>query len=283
MAPSTTPTLRQQRLGAELRKLREQAGLTSTGAAQLLGVNQARISSIESGRYAVSAERVRAFARTYACTDEALIEALCGMTGGRTRGWWDAYREHLPARLVDVAELEHHATELRVALVIHIPALLQTADHARALFSEVVPPFLPYEAEHRLSHRIKRQAVLHRDPPIPYTALIHEAALRMGFGGSKVARAQLQHIIDMSERDNVTVRVLPFGSGAFPGTGQSIDYAYGPVSQLDTVQVDTHFGCEFVDAEAQLVKFRSVLDRMEAASLKPAETRDFIHRLAHEV
>ncbi|MET9428781.1 helix-turn-helix transcriptional regulator [Streptomyces sp. NPDC003036] len=283
MAPSTTPTLRQQRLGVELRKLREQAGLTSTGAAELLGVTQARISSIESGRYAVSAERVRAFARAYACTDETLIGALCGMTGGRTRGWWDEYREHLPAPLVDLAELEHHAAELRVALVIHIPALLQTTDHARALFSEVVPPLLPYEAEHRLSHRIKRQAVLHRDPPIPYTALIHEAALRMGFGGPRVARAQLQHIIDMSERDNVTVRVLPFGSDAFPGTGQSIDYAYGPVQKLDTVQVDTHFGCEFVDAEAQLIKFRSVLDRMERASLKPAETRDFIHRLVREI
>ncbi|WP_254705839.1 helix-turn-helix domain-containing protein [Streptomyces vilmorinianum] len=248
-----------------------------------LGISQARVSSIESGRYPVSAERVRTFARTYDCADEALIEALCAMTGGRTRGWWEEYREHLPAALVDLAELKHHATELRVALVIHIPALLQTTDHARALFKEVAPPLLPYEAEHRLSHRIKRQQILYRSRPIQYTALIHEAALRMGFGGQEVARAQLEHIVEMSERDNISVRVLPFGSGAFPGTGQPIDYVSGAVPKLDTVQVDTHFGCEFLDAEAQLIKFRSVLDRLEASALKPPESRDFIHRIAREM
>ncbi|MER5553198.1 helix-turn-helix transcriptional regulator [Streptomyces sp. NPDC002793] len=282
MPPSTTPTLRQQRLGAELRKLREHAGLTSTAAAELLGVNQARISSIEAGRYAVSAERVRAFARGYDCADESLIEALCAMTGGRTRGWWDEYRDHLPTALIDLAELEHHAVELRVCLVIHIPALLQTTDHARALFQEVAPPLLPYEVEHRLSHRIKRQGVLHGRRAVRYTALIHEAALRMGFGGREVARAQLQHLIDMGEHDNVVVRVIPFGSG-FPGTGQSIDYLSGRVPQLDTVQLDTHHGCEFLDAQSQLTKYRTVLDRMEPAALPSSESRDFIHRIAQQL
>ncbi|MFC8271747.1 helix-turn-helix domain-containing protein [Streptomyces sp. NPDC057271] len=283
MPPSASPTLRQQRLGIELRKLREGSGLTSTGAAGVLGISQARVSSIESGRYPVSAERVRTFARAYDCADEALIEALCAMTGGRTRGWWEEYREYLPAALVDLAELEHHARELRVALVIHIPALLQTTDHARALFREVAPPLLPYEVEHRLSHRIKRQEILHGAQPIRYTALIHEAALRMAFGGPDVARAQLDHIVEMSEKDNITVRVMPFGGGAFPGTGQPVDYVSGAVPKLDTVQVDTHFGCEFLDAEAQLIKFRTVLDRLEASALKPAESREFVHRLAREM
>ncbi|WP_040907040.1 Scr1 family TA system antitoxin-like transcriptional regulator [Streptomyces griseoflavus] len=51
---------------------------------------------------------------------------------------------------------------------------------------------------------------------------------------------------------------------------------------LDTVQLDTHHGCEFLDAEAQLNKYRSVLDRMESNALKPAESRDLIHRLVQE-
>ncbi|MFE7809475.1 helix-turn-helix transcriptional regulator [Streptomyces sp. NPDC057430] len=282
MRPSTAPTLRQQRLGAELRKLREQAGLTATGAAQLLGLNQARVSNIELGRYAVSADRVRAFARSYDCADEGLVEALCAMTGGRTRGWWEQHREHLPAALVDLAELEHHAVSVRVCLVIHIPALLQTVDHARALFQEVAPPLLPYEVEHRLSHRIKRQGVLYGDTPLPYTALIHEAALRMGFGGPDIARAQLRHLADMSERDNIAMHVIPFGGG-FPGTGQSVDYLAGPVPQLDTVQLDTHHGCEFLDARAQLAKYASVLDRMQEAALSAAASRDLIHRLAKQI
>ncbi|MER6688486.1 helix-turn-helix domain-containing protein [Streptomyces minutiscleroticus] len=284
MPPTSNPTLRQRRLGIELRKLRERAGFTATGAAELLGVTQARVSMVETGRTPVSADRVRSMARAYDCTDERLVEALAGMTGRRVRGWWEEYREHVPDALVDLAELEHHACALRVALVIHIPALLQTTDYARSLFREVVPPMRQYEIEYRLTHRIKRQGVLHREKPPSYTAIIHEAALRMGFGGSAVTRGQLKHLIDMSELPHVTVRVIPFGSGHFPTTGQSFDYAEGPVAQLDTVQLDSqHEACEFLDAEAQLGKYRAVLDRMDSCALSDAESLGFIHRCSQEL
>lgn len=280
MPPTSNPTLRQRRLGAELRKLRERAGLTATEAAARLGVNQGRVSMIETGRSPLSADRVRAMARAYDCSDEQLVDALATMTGRRSRGWWEEYRDHLPVGLIDLAELEHHAAALRVALVVHIPALLQTTDHARALFNEAVPPLRQYEVEHRVTHRIKRQGILHRETPPPYTAVIHESALHMGYGGLATVRAQLQHLLDVSELDHVTVRIIPFGKGSFPGTGQSIDYLDGTVPQLDTVQLDTHHGCDFLDAEAQLTKYRVVLDRMEANALKPADSRDLIHRIA---
>lgn len=260
-----------------MRKLRERAGLTSTAAAAELGVQQARVSMIEAGRYAVGADRVRVMARTYSCADEDLVDALADMTGGRARGWWDEYREHLPASFADMAELEHRARALRVALVIHIPGLLQTVDHARAVIREVAPPLRAYEVEHRLSHRMKRQAILYGDKPVPYTVIIHEAALRMEFGGMETVRAQLEHLLAMSEMDNVTIRVIPFGGGTFPGTGQSFDYVVGPVPQLDTVQLDSAQGTQFMDAEAELAKYRAVLERMEMTALKPRESRDFIH------
>ncbi|KOV87668.1 DNA-binding protein [Streptomyces sp. NRRL WC-3723] len=278
--PITNPTLRQRRLGAELRRLRERAGLTVTQAAAHLGVNQGRVSMIETGRSPVSADRVRALASSYDCSDAALVDALAAMTGRRAHGWWEEYREHLPAALVDLAELEHYATGLRVALALHIPALLQTTDHARALFQAVVPSMRQYEIEHRLTHRIKRQGILHREQPPRYAAIIHESALRMRFGGPDVRRGQLQHLLDMSELPHVTVRVILFDTESYPSTGQSFDYVEGQVPQLDTVQLDTHHGgCGFLDGEAQLSKYRAVLDHMESCALGPAESRDFIQNL----
>lgn len=277
MPPTNTPTLRQRRLGIELRKLRENAGLTSTEAASSLGLQQSRLSMIEAGRYPVSADRVRAIARTYDCADESLLDALTSMTGRRTRGWWDEYRDQLPADLVDLAELEHHSSELRVSLTIHIPALLQTPDHTRAMLREAVPAFRAYEIEHRLSHRIKRQTVLHRASPPPYTALLHEAALRIQYGGTATARAQLTHLLALSEEDHITLRVIPYACGGFPGNGQSINYVHGSDPHLDTVQLDTHHGCDFLDAQAQLAKYRTILDRMETVALKPAPTRDLVN------
>ncbi|WSM07453.1 helix-turn-helix transcriptional regulator [Streptomyces sp. NBC_01716] len=280
MVRKSLPSMRQRRLGTELRRLREQVDLSVTKAATLLGSSQPQISSVETGRFAVSADRVRSMARSYTCSDDALVEALAEMTGGRTRGWWDEYREMLPPDSLDLAELEHHATTMRTASVIHLPGLLQTRAHAHAVISDDVPALTPPEVEHRVSYRIKRQAVLYRESPAPLTAIIHEAALRMGFGGQETARAQLHHLLDMSEREHITVLVIPFGAGTFPSSGQNIHYMGGTVPALDTVQLDTDHGAGFLDAQPQLAKYRTVLDRMESCSLTSAESRDLIRRVA---
>ncbi|WP_432095192.1 helix-turn-helix domain-containing protein [Streptomyces sp. bgisy100] len=283
MPPRSSPTPRQQRLGVELRKLRERAGLSPTEAAALLGVDRAKMSSIETGRVGLSAERVRTLAGHYCCTDEPLIAALAAMTAGRMRHWWDEYRGVLPNGFLDLAELEHHSIRMRTAQTATLPGLLQTADHARAIFAESAPPLPAHEVEHRVSHRIKRQAVLDGADLTHYSATIHEAALRMQFGGTATARAQLGHIMEMSERDNITVQVVPFTAGAFPAPGQTIFYATGPVPQLDTVQLDEVHGPVFLDATAQLDKYRNILNRLEGLALKPDTSRDFINEIARDL
>ncbi|WP_345042783.1 DUF5753 domain-containing protein [Streptomyces sannanensis] len=257
--------------------------MTATAAAALLGANQARISNIEAGRYGVSADRVRTLACHYECGDKELIEALAAMTGDRKRGWWEEYRGILPNGMLDLAELEHHGRRLRTAHIANLPGLLQIPDHARAVFRQVVPELPPPEVEHRLSFRIKRQTVLFRDDPAPYRALIHEAGLRMRFGGRAVARAQLDHLLSMSEREHLTVRVIPFAAGAFAGSSQPLYYVHGPVPQLDTVQLDQSHGPVLLDAEAQLDKYRQVLSRLEATALGPTESRDFIHDIVRNL
>ncbi|MEV0266984.1 helix-turn-helix transcriptional regulator [Streptomyces sp. NPDC050617] len=283
MPPRTAPTARQQRLGSELRKLRERAGMTASEAGALLGADQARISNIESGRAGVSAQRLRALAQTYDCADRQLIDALTTLTGSRTRHWWEEYRGTLPPGLLDLAEIEHHAVALRTAQTSILPGLLQTSDHARVIFDQGVPPLPPDEVEHRVAHRLRRQGVLCRDTPMPYTAVIHEAALRMRFGGRDVTRAQLDHLVAMSERENVRVLAIPFERGEFPGAGQTILYASGPVAQLDTVQLDQSHGPALLDAADQLARYRALLDRMEELALDRARSRDFIRAIARAV
>ncbi|GAB2881972.1 helix-turn-helix domain-containing protein [Streptomyces mayteni] len=274
------PTLRQRRLGLELRKMRERAGLTSTAAAAEIGVPQARMSMIEAGRYRVGADRVRTMARVYSCDDTELVDSLSAMTGTRPRGWWEEYRELLPAALVEVAELEHHATALRAAVVVTMPGLVQNLDHTRAAMKQGVPRLLPHEIEHRASFRVKRQAVLYGDPPVPYTAVIHEAALHMGFGGPDVTREQLETLVEVSTRTNITILVVPFGSSDFPASGQPFTYVSGAVRQLDTVILDSDHGCTFLDAEAQLSRYAALFDRMESCALTAGKSRDLIRRMA---
>ncbi|KUO02050.1 helix-turn-helix domain-containing protein [Streptomyces caeruleatus] len=280
MAARTSPTERQKRLGAEVRRIRTAAGVTGEYAAGLLGVDRGKISNIELGARPISPERLRTLACNCDCDDEAYINALMELAQPAERGWWERYRGSLPAGLLDIAELEHHAVRLRSVHLIHMPGLLQSSDHAQAVFRAAMPPLPEHEIALRLAHRLERQRVLEGENPIEYVGILHEAALRMQFGGRKVARAQLEYLLAMSERANVSLSVIPFEAGSFPGAGQTVIYMEGPVPKLDTVQIDSAHGPEFLYQEAQLSKYRAQLDWMEERALSHQESHDFIQDIA---
>ncbi|MEU6392017.1 helix-turn-helix transcriptional regulator [Streptomyces sp. NPDC046939] len=283
MALRSEPTARQMRLATELRRLRRAAGLTSREAAALLGVSSAQISQIESALTGVSEKRLRLMASHYACTDEELISALAAMAGDRTRGWWEEYRGSLPTSFMDVAELEHHATRRRDVELLLIPGLLQTDDYARATFSSRIPAIPEEQLELRVQHRMRRKAILNRPVPVPYDAVIHEAALRIRVRDRAVARAQLTQLLEASELDHISVRIIPFDLDGFGGTWSTMMLAEGTCPQLDTAVRDAPHGVTFIDCEAQLEVFRALFRRVEAVALEPERSRDFIHALAKEV
>lgn len=283
MPSRKAPTARQRRLGTELRRIREHTGLSLTEAAAMLGTDRTTISNVESGRFGVSAERVRAWAGHYGCPDDVYVDALAEMATERISGWWEDYRGHLTSDAPDLAELEHHAVAIRSVQIMYMPGLLQTEDYGRAVFGESVPPPSPARQRRQLSHRLRRRDVLDRDDLASCTFLIHEAALRMTYGGAAVARSQLDYLIRQSERENVTVRAIPFAAGGFPYASSSAHYLYGVVPQLDTVQTDTSTGSGFLDSETSLENWRVALDRTEEKSLDPVSSRDFIRQIAQQV
>ncbi|MBA2945289.1 helix-turn-helix domain-containing protein [Streptomyces himalayensis] len=281
--PRKQPTARQERLGRELRKLREAAGLTAREAAGMLGAVSVTMSQIESGVAGVSEARVRRLAAHYACTDAELIDALVEMATDRTRGWWEEYRDVLPPVFQDLAELEHHARFMQVVGTAHVPGLLQTEEYARAVFAYVGPELPESELELRVEHRMRRRQVLAREEAAPYEALVHESVLRTRVADRRVARAQLDELLSQSERPNVSVRVIPFDVDGFAGAGATMLYAGGRVPALDTVQRDAPYGSVFVDASAKLMGMRTLFRRVEKAAVTPAKSRDFIRRLTKEL
>lgn len=277
------PTARQGRLATELRRLREAAGLSSREAAALLGVSSAQISQIEAGLTGVSGKRLRRLAANYACSDDDLIDALVAMAADRTQGWWEEYRGVLPSAYLDLAELDHHATFRHDVAVTHVPGLFQTEDYARALFAYMNPEFPDTEVDLRVAHRMKRKVVIEGTSPIPYETVIHEAALRIKVAGRAAFRAQLARIVELSEADHVTVRVIPFELDDFAGAGSTLVHLGGSLPRLDTVVRDAPHGTAFLDSEAQLEHFRTLFRTVRRASLSPEKSRDFIHYLFKEV
>ncbi|MFI6704545.1 helix-turn-helix domain-containing protein [Streptomyces sp. NPDC050509] len=283
MPPRTTPTQRQKRLGAEIKKLRMVAGMTAERVAELIGVDRGKISNIEAGVRNISPERLRALAAHCGCTDERYVDALLELGTIHQRNWWDEYRKKLSPGFMDIAELEWHSTRIQTIQTVHIPGLLQTEDYARSVFSAVLPAFSRLEVELHVAHRMDRQRVLTREQPAGYTGYVHEAALRMRFGGRDTTKKQLSTLVEVSERDNVTVRIVPIELGSFPGAGHALLYAEGAVPQLDTVQLDSAHGPDFMHTAEQLSKYRAHLDWMDEACLSSPASRDVIHSIIREL
>lgn len=257
--------------------------MSAPRAAELLGTDRTSISNVEAGRFGISEERLRRLTSIYECDTPELIEALAGMTGGRNGGWWDEYRGKIPPDFLEVSELEHHASNLRTLQTAHLPGMFQTEDHARALFDLFIPALPRLEIELRIAQRLARHQVLTNEPAMPYTGLIHESALRMLVGGPRVAKAQLIRLLAESERDNVTLLVIPFSIGGFPMAGDSVLYAAAHSPHLDTVQVDSPTGAVYFDSPTQLANFRRRLDAVEQVALNPVQSRDIILTIAKDL
>ncbi|MEU6090439.1 helix-turn-helix transcriptional regulator [Streptomyces sp. NPDC047085] len=278
MVQRREPTARQLRLGVELRRLREAAGLTAVQSAALLGANRVQMSHIESGLTGVSEERLRRLASHYACTDTELIDALIEIATDRTRGWWEEFRGSLPNSFLDLAELEHHALFLYEVAILYVPGMLQTEDYARAVFSSRVPELTAEETELRVLHRMRRQ-----QNTVPYEAVIHEAALRIRVSDRTASKEQLARLLELSEADHVTLRVIPFDLDGFTRASSTMTYVGGALPKLDTVVRDAPHGSVLIDFEAQLNAYRTRFRKLEAVSLEPDRSRDFIHGLAKEL
>ncbi|MEU1008471.1 helix-turn-helix transcriptional regulator [Streptomyces sp. NPDC088810] len=278
MVLRSEPTARQMRLAIELRRLREAAGFTAREAAALLGVSAPQISQIEAGLSGVSEKRLRRLASHYACADEDFIDALVAMATDRTRGWWEEYRGLLPTSFLDLAELERHATFLCEVAILHVSGLVQTEEYARAVFSSRVPELTSEELELRVRHRMQRQRFT-----IPYELVIHEAALRIRVSDRSASRAQLAKLLQLSEADDITVRVVPFDLDGFTRASSTMTYVGGPLPKLDTVVRDAPHGSVFIDSEAQLNAYRTRFRMVKDVSLEPDQSRDFIHKLAKEL
>ncbi len=276
------PTLRQRRLGAELRRMREQAGLGGSQLARALGVSPAQVTQMESGKGSVNADRLLTIAAACKFTNQPLIDALTAIIATREKGWWEEYRGVLSTDFLEVAEMEAHAQVIYTWATTYVPGLQQTSAYASAIFARITPPLPKQDIDVRTQFRVRRQRAL-RSSGAAHISFIHEAALRMQFGGPKVLASQLDSLVDDSENQTSSVRVVPFDMDTFPGAGENITFTEGPVPELATLQMDTAQGVLFFDSPADLANHRTTFTRLASLALPDDESRRFIRSIRDDM
>jgi transcriptional regulator with XRE-family HTH domain len=279
---SSTVQRRRQRLGSELRRLREDAKLTADDVAQALECSHSKISRIESGLVSATPRDVRDMLDLYKVDDE-LREALTQLARGtRQTGWWHAYRDvPLVPRYVD---FEVAAAFIHIYQAVVVPGLLQTEQYARAVIRAARPDLSPKQVMRRLELRMERQKVLTQEERPKVWVVLDEAVLHRRVGGPEGLQQQLHHLLEVVARCDVTLQVLPFKEGEHAGTdGEFTVFGFPEAATSHIVYLEHPTRDFYLRKESETRRYVWLFDLLRDAALPPDESLAFVANLAKEL
>ncbi|MFI5841004.1 helix-turn-helix domain-containing protein [Catenuloplanes sp. NPDC051500] len=280
MTQRRSPTVRRRRLGAELRKHREEAGVTIETVAERLHCSTSKVSRIETGHTSATPRDVRAMLDIYGIDGDESSELVQISREARQKGWWHPYSTVLTGAYVG---LEAEANSVRAYEQQVVPGLLQTEEYARAMIRSARPDISADEVERRVRVRIERQSLLMQDDPIDLWMVLDEAVVGRPVGGDAVMRAQIQHLVDRADLPNVTLQVLPFSAGAHAGMDGTFTILDFPEpTDTDVVYAENATGGLFLEKADELRKYVFIFDHIRAAALRPEESVALLADLAKE-
>lgn len=290
VAKSATPnpsTVLGRQLGDELRRLRESQNLTTTDAAEALDCTKGKISRIENGRVTVRLPDLTAMLHAYRVSEPEVVERLSGLARRANRrrreGWWHQYGDVLGDTYRDYIEMETICDSIRTFQAQLIPGLLQTPEYGRAVTVASRAWQTAEQIEQFVQVRLARQARLTSDDPLEFWAVLAEGVLHQQVGGPTVMADQLQHLVEVADRPNVTVQVLPFSRGAHSGMfGPYLLLSFPRVSALDLVLTETPTGNIWREQEPEVLRYRELFDDARTSALPPTESLRLIRRIAKE-
>jgi hypothetical protein len=278
------PTVLRMLLGAQLRRLREAAGITAERAGYEIRASQWKIIRVETGRLRFKARDVADLLTLYGVTDEQARSRFLSLARRASQpDWWGEYGDILPGWFETYLGLEAAAASIRSFDAQFVPGLLQTEDYARAAVRLGHPSADADEIERRVGLRLKRQELHARAQPTPIWAIIDEAVLRRPIGGPAVMRAQLLHLAKMTGLPHVALQVLPFINGGHAG-------ASGPFSILrfehrdlpDVVYIEQLTSAVYLDRRLDVEHYLEITDQLSGCALDLANTTRFIEQVARE-
>jgi transcriptional regulator with XRE-family HTH domain len=269
---SNNPAVLRILLGAQLRRLREAKRITLEEAGNVIRASHSKMSRLESGRVAFKDRDIVDLFIYYGVTDQAQLQALRGVaTRANSRGWWHDYSDILTSWFEEYISLEEAATQISGYEVQFVPGLLQTEEYARAV--TLLSYSNPKEISRRVSLRMARQARLSGAEPVALGMILDEAALSRPIGGASVMRAQLGHLIEMSQRSNVTIQILPFNVGGHAAAGGPFSVLHFAESDLsDIVFLEQLSTAQYLEKPDLVGKYLAVMERLRLEAATPADS-----------
>lgn len=261
-------------IGHDLRATRERAGLKQSDAGKVLDCSQAKINYLEIGKTQQKPDEVNALLRAYNADTEH-VDRMTSLAARADQGtWWAPFSDVLPNWFKIFVGLEGIASAQFAYESLLVPGQLQTAGYASALLVDNlrVPPM---EAPQVVRARMARQRVADDENPLRFRAVIEEYVLDRAVGGPQIMSAQLQHLLDLGQRDNVDIHVMPVSVAVHDGLdGDYLLLDFEDAQSIGYVEYPT--GAIYVQDQDQVSAYTLSAERLCSAALSTSESADLI-------
>jgi transcriptional regulator with XRE-family HTH domain len=238
-----------------LRFYRERHQMTQSELAPLLHTTNGHLSNLERARRRISIDQATDADRVFDLP--AWFEHLHHHAQGEHRDW-----------LVQYSAMEQEADELRIWQPLWVPGLFQTVEYASAALQSGRTD----DIETKLATRMERQRILDTETPPEIWVLLHEASLLQDVGGPAVMRAQIDHLLRVSERQSVSIQIVPMGAGAHAGLDGGFNLITTDEGQA--AFVDAPLGGRLVQDEQESRSLHRRYDHIRSFALSAWETRE---------
>jgi transcriptional regulator with XRE-family HTH domain len=267
-------TVRARELGALLRELRNQQGLTVEQVAAELLCSPSKVSRMETGQRGATARDIRDLCALYGVSDPAEQARMTRLAAeGKQQGWWQSYELDYFATYVG---LEQDATAIKQYQSTTMPGLLQTPDYVRAMADVLIPAVSPERADELVEVKRRRQSRLATEPSLPLSVVLDEAVLHRVVGGPVTMAAQLEHLVEVTKIHNVTVQVIPYIAGAHPAMDSTFTILQFARPVASVVYVEGLVGWLYIELAQDIARYEQVFDRLCDIALNPKESIELI-------
>lgn len=278
-------TVRQKRLGSELRRLRENGEVSAEEVAERLDCHVSKVSRIELGQSPIRRLDLEVMLDMYGLEDEQRRAALLKLArSAKTQGWWQSYTDVIPPAYADFIGLEADAARLNSFQTLLVPGLLQTPDYARAVITEAWETEGPEQVERLVEVRTLRQELIARDEPIELKVILCEAVLQQRIGSAETMRAQLVRLADVARQTNVTLQVLPHSAGAHPGlNGPFAILGFADDGDPDVVLAENLTSSLYFEDKRELDRYQWAFNRLTAIAASPRASITLLKKAVKEL
>ncbi|MFJ2769647.1 helix-turn-helix domain-containing protein [Streptomyces sp. NPDC087300] len=256
--------------GAELKRRREEAGLSQSALGTRVFVSGGYIGQFEQAIRKPQLDVAQRIDETL--QTDGFFERMCRKLINDRR-----YAEYFAT----VVELERLATEICDFAPSLVPGLLQVSSYTRAL-TLASHPFAPDEyVEDMVTARTERGRILHDATRPVYWAIMHECVLHIPVGGTATMAAQLDHIAKLGRQRQALVAVIPYSAGAhasMQGSLKLMEFDDAP----PTLYTESEFSGSLLDDPALVKHARATYDLLRAAALSPEASLSMIESAAED-